>query len=320
MHRNARLTHWGRQELVARIQAGTPIAHVAIEMNVSRPTAGKWWGRYLADPDGEWWLDRSSCPHHSPNRTPRNVERKIVSLRRNRKLGPARIAGQMAMPASTVHRVLVRHGMNRLAWIDRPTGRVIRRYEHDHPGDLVHIDIKKLGRIRPGGGWRAHGRNSAQHRATRTAPRVGYEYIHTVVDDHSRVAYSEILDDEKAITAVGFWRRARWWFALHGIDINAVLTDNGSCYRSKLFRDELASSAIKHRYTRPYRPQTNGKVERFNRTLCDEWAYVRPYRSGSQRRRALVSWLHTYNHHRCHTALGGHPPMTRVNNLPAHYT
>ena len=320
MHRNARLTLWGRQELVRRIKAGTPIAHVAIEMNVSRPTAGKWWGRYLADPDGQWWLDRSSRPHRSPNRTPRKVERRIVSLRRNRKLGPARIAGQVGVPASTVHRVLVRHHMNRLAWMDRPTGRVIRRYEHDHPGDLVHVDIKKLGRIRTGGGWRAHGRDSTQHRATRAAPRVGYEYIHTAIDDHSRVAYSEILDDEKATTAVAFWRRARWWFALHGINVTAVITDNGSCYKAHLWRAELADAGIKHRRTRPYRPQTNGKVERFNRTLCDEWAYVRPYRSGNQRRRALVSWLHTYNHHRCHTALDGQPPMTRVNNLPGHYS
>jgi transposase InsO family protein len=319
VHRNARLTYWGRQELVRRIQSGTPIAHVAVEMNVSRPTAGKWWGRYLADPDGEWWVDRSSRPHHCPHQTHRKVERKILSLRRNRKLGPARIAGQVQIPASTVHRVLVRHGVNRLRWMDRPTGRLIRRYEHAHPGDLVHVDIKKLGRIRPGGGWRAHGRGSAQHRASRNAPRVGYEYIHTVVDDHSRVAYSEILDDETAATAVSFWRRARAWFASHGIDIRAVLTDNGSCYRSRAWRAELADAGIKHRRTRPYRPQTNGKVERFNRTLCDEWAYVRPYRSGAQRRRALDKWLHTYNHHRCHTAIGGHPPITRVNNLPGHY-
>lgn len=320
MHRNARLTYWGRQELVRRIAAGTPIAHVAIEMNVSRPTAGKWWNRYLASPDSEWWLDASSRPHRSPNRTRRKIEKRILSLRKNRKLGPARIAGQVGVPASTVHRVLVRHGVNRLAWMDRPTGEVIRRYEHAAPGDLVHVDIKKLGRLRPGGGWRAHGRGSAQHRAARSAPRVGYEYVHTAVDDHSRVAYSEILDDETAITAVGFWRRARWFFACHGINITAILTDNGSCYRSHLWRSELADAAIKHRRTRPYRPQTNGKVERFNRTLCDEWAYVRVYRSGTQRRRALASWLHTYNHHRCHTALGGHPPMTRVNNLPGQYT
>jgi transposase InsO family protein len=319
VHRNARLTLWGRQELVRRIKAGVPIAHVAIEMNVSRPTASKWWGRYLADPDGQWWVDRSSRPHHCPHQTSRKVERRILSLRRNKKLGPARIAGQVGMPASTVHRVLVRHQMNRLAWMDRPTGRVIRRYEHTHPGDLVHVDIKKLGRIRTGGGWRVHGRDSAQHRATRTAPRVGYEYIHTAIDDHSRVAYSEILANETAATAVGFWRRARWWFALHGINVTAVLTDNGSCYRAHLWRSELDDAGIKHRRTRPYRPQTNGKVERFNRTLCDEWAYVRLYRSGAQRSRALASWLHTYNHHRCHTALGGHPPMTRVNNLPGHY-
>jgi transposase InsO family protein len=320
VHRNARLTQWGRQELVRRIEAGTPIAHVAIEMNVSRPTAGKWWGRYLADPHGEWWLDRSSRPHRSPHQTPRRVEARIVTLRTKRKLGPARISGQVGVPASTVHRVLVRHRLNRLAWMDRPTGRVIRRYEHDHPGDLVHLDIKKLGKIPPGGGWRTHGRDSVGGRASRRRPRIGHSYIHTAIDDHTRVAYSEVLDDEQAVTTVGFWRRARIWFACHGINITAVLTDNGSCYRSNLFRTELADSAIKHRRTRPYRPQTNGKVERFNRTLCDEWAYVRPYRSEDQRRRRLDSWLHSYNHHRCHTAIGGQPPITRVNNLPGHYT
>ena len=173
MHRNARLTQWGRQELVRRIRAGTPIAHVAIEMNVSRPTAGKWWGRYLADPQGQWWLDRSSRPHRCPYQTSPRVEAKIVKLRTEAKLGPARISGQVGVPASTVHRVLVRHGMNRLAWMDRPTGRVIRRYEHDHPGDLVHLDIKKLGKIPPGGGWRTHGRNSAAGRASRRRPASG---------------------------------------------------------------------------------------------------------------------------------------------------
>jgi transposase InsO family protein len=320
VHRNARLTRWGRQELVRRIAAGTPIAHVAIEMNVSRPTASKWWRRFCEDPHGDWSRDRSSRPLSSPHRTPKKLEAKIVKLRRARKLGPARIAGQLGVPASTVHRVLARNGLNRLAWMDRPTGRLIRRYEHDQPGDLVHVDIKKLGRIRPGGGWRVHGRDSEQHRATRRSTRVGYEYIHTAIDDHSRLAYSEILDDEKADTAVAFWQRARLWFADHGITATAVLTDNGACYQSFAWRDELAAHGIKHRRTRPYRPQTNGKVERFNRTLCDEWAYVRPYRSASHRRRALASWLHTYNHHRCHTAIGGHPPITRVNNLPGQYS
>jgi transposase InsO family protein len=320
VHRNARLTPWGRQELVRRIAAGTPIAHVAVQMNVSRPTAHKWWGRYLHDPDGRWWLDRSSRPHHSPNQTRRSLERRIVRLRQRRKLGPARIAGQVGVPASTVHRVLIRAGLNRLAWMDRPTGRPIRRYEHPNPGDLGHLDIKKLGKVPPGGGWRTHGRSSAERAAKAKRPRIGYTFVHTLIDDHSRLAYSEALDDETAQSAVAFWRRAQAFFAAHGITFVAVLTDNGSCYRSRLFRAELAHAGVKHRRTRPYRPQTNGKVERFNRTLLDEWAHVRPYRSEPDRRRRLDTWLHTYNHHRCHTALGGHPPITRVNNLPGHYT
>ena len=159
------LTHWGRQELVRRIEAGTPIAHVAEAMNVSRPTAHKWWARYQADPTGSWWSDRSSSPHRSPTRTPRKVEKRIASLRRNRKLGPARIAGQVGLPASTVHAVLCRQGTNQLRWLDRPTGTKIRRYVHDRPGDLVHVDIKKLGKIPPGGGWRAHGRSTDMRRA-----------------------------------------------------------------------------------------------------------------------------------------------------------
>jgi transposase InsO family protein len=315
------LTPWGRQELVARIEAGTPIAHVAEEMNVSRPTATKWWRRYLEDPEGEWWADRSSRPHTSPNQTPARIEKRIMSLRRSRKLGPARIAGQVGVPASTVHKVLVRHGCNRLAWMDRPTGRVIRRYEHARPGDLVHVDVKKLGKIPLGGGWRAHGRGTVMRAARARRPaRIGYSYVHSMVDDHSRVAYSEIHDDEQGPTAVGFFQRARAWFAARGIEIRAVLTDNGGCYRSRAWSDELARHDIKHRRTRPYRPQTNGKVERFNRTLLDEWAYVRPYRSEAARRRRLDNWLHLYNHHRSHTALGGHPPMSRVNNLPGQYT
>jgi transposase InsO family protein len=320
VHRNARLTHWGRQELVRRIVDGTPIAHVAEEMNVSRPTATKWWHRYLEDPDGAWWQDRSSRPHRCPHQTPAKVEKKILSLRRHRKLGPARLAGQLGLHSSTVHRVLVRHGVNRLAWMDRPTGRVIRRYEHAAPGDLVHIDVKKLGKVPPGGGWRVHGRGTAMRQArTKRGPRIGYSFVHAAVDDHSRVAYCEIHDDETGVTAAAFFGRARAWFARHGVTIRAVLSDNGGCYKSTAFRAELASAGIKHRWTRPYRPQTNGKVERFNRTLADEWAYVRPYRSEAARRRQLDTWLHTYNHHRSHTALGGQPPMTRVNNLPAQY-
>ncbi len=316
MHRNARLTEWARQELVRRIEAGTPTATVARQMNVSRDTAYKWWRRAQADPDGQWWLDRCSRPHRSPARTRRKLERKVLSLRRNKKLGPARIAGRLQMAPSTVHAVLARNQMSRLAWMDRPTGRVVRRYEHRRPGDLVHVDVKKLGKVPPGGGWRVHGRAArpARHR------KIGYCFVHSAVDDHSRLAYSEIHDDEQGLTAAGFWRRALAFFAGHGIAVRAVLTDNGSCYRSQDWLKEVIAGGALPRRTRPYRPQTNGKVERFNRTLVEEWAYVRAYRSEAERRRRLDSWLHLYNHHRCHTALGGQPPVSRVDNLPGHYS
>ena len=316
MHRNARLTYWGRQEVARRVEAGTPPAMVARQMNVSRDTVYKWWRRFLVDPDGRWWEDRSSRPHRSPTRTRRKLERKILGLRRSKKLGPARIGARVDVAASTVHAVLARHQVSRLAWMDRPTGRTVRRYERDRPGDLVHVDIKKLGKVPPGGGWRAHGRAArpARHR------RIGYCYVHSAVDDHSRLAYSEIHDDETAATAVAFWTRARGFFAAHGITVREVLTDNGSCYRSTDWLMELVAGGAQPRFTRPYRPQTNGKVERFNRTLLDEWAYVRAYGSEAQRRRRLDSWLHLYNYHRCHTALGGQPPISRVDNLPGHYS
>jgi transposase InsO family protein len=320
LHRNARLTHWGRQELARRVEAGTPIATVAVQMNVSRPTAQKWWGRCLEDPAGQWWLDRSSRPHRSPARTRRKLERRIVSLRRNRKLGPGRIAGQVDVPASTVYAVLRRQGLHRLAAMDRPTGTPVRRYEHAHPGDLVHVDIKKLGKVPPGGGWRVHGRSTAMRSAKAKHMNIGYSFVHSAIDDHSRLAYSEIHDDEKAVTAVAFWQRAHAFYAAHGIVVRNVLTDNGKCYRSNHWIAELVATGTTPRYTRPYRPQTNGKVERFNRTLLTEWAYVRPYRSEAERRRRLDKWLHLYNHHRCHTALDGHPPISRVNNLPETYT
>lgn len=316
MHANAKLTPAGRKILVDRVQSGRPVAHVAREMGVSRKTADKWWKRWLAEGDAGL-EDRSSRPKSSPSKTPRRTERKICSLRRNRKLGPARIAGQLEMPASTVHAVLVRNGLNRLSWMDRPTGQVIRRYEHDHPGDLVHMDVKKLGRIPTGGGWRVHGRGNTPHHGR---AKVGFAYIHSVVDDHSRVAYSEVLNDETALTTVAFFERAVAWFADRGITIVRVLTDNGPNYKSGDFAICCAELGIVHKRTRPYRPQTNGKVERFNRTLLEEWAYVRVYRSDAQRNRALAKFLHTYNHHRCHTALGGNPPMSRVTNLPARHS
>jgi transposase InsO family protein len=216
-----------------------------------------------------------------------------------------------------VWRILARHGLNRLAWLDRPTGRVIRRYERSRPGELVHLDIKKVGQIPPGGGWRIRGRGYTGEGQARR--RVGFTYLHAAVDDHSRVAYVEALDNERGVTAVGFLERARVWFARHDITVDAVMTDHGSCYRSRLFADHCHQAGIAHLLIAPRRPETNGKVERFNRTMADEFLYARVFRSEPERRRRLDTWVHTYNHHRHHTAIGG-PPITRANNLPAQYT
>jgi transposase InsO family protein len=249
----------------------------------------------------------------------------VVALRQARKLGPARIAPLVGLPASTVYRVLVRHRLHRLSFLDRPTGEQIRRYERASPGELVHVDIKKLGRLRDGGGHRVHGRDSAQHR-TRDQHRarrgqIGYDHVHAAVDDHSRLAYAEVLADEQAASCAGFLRRAGAFFAAHHITIQRILTDNAMAYRhSRQVQTAVAELGAVQRFTRPYRPQTNGKVERFNRTLLAEWAYVRPYTSNAERIAALDDWLHLYNHHRAHTALSGQPPISRVNNAPDSYS
>jgi len=312
VHANAPLTERGRMILVERIGAGRPIAHVAAEMGLSRKTADKWWRRFVAEGE-EGLLDRSSRPRRCPHQTPARIERRILALRRARKLGPARIASIVGVPASTVHRVLVRHGVNRLAWMDRPTGQVIRRIVTDHPGELVHVDVKKLGRIPPGGGWRAHGRGNVVHHSK---TRVGYDYVHSAIDAHSRLAYSEILGDERGPTCAGFFERAEIFFFDHGISVEAVLTDNAKNYLGMDFTEALGR--IDHRRIRPRRPQTNGKIERFNRTLLDEWAYVRVYRSNTERCRALDRYLHLYNHHRGHTALGGRAPIEATNLAGQH--
>lgn len=316
MHRNARLTPRGRLVLVTRIAGGRPVAHVAAEMGISRATADKWWRRYTSE--GRAGLeDRSSRPRSCPHRTAPALERRILALRRRHKLGPARLGSRLGVAPSTVHRVLVRHGLQRLVWMDRPTGRVIRRIHTTRPGELVHIDVKKLGRIPQGGGWRAHGREAT--RSGRERRSRGMAYIHSAVDAHTRVAFSQIHDNERGGTAARFLTEARAHFARHGIDrIEAVLTDNAKSYGSTVFREALGD--IEHRRIRAYRPQTNGKVERYNRTLLDEWAYVRTYRSDDERTRALDRWLHNYNHHRGHTALGGQPPISRVDNVAGQYT
>jgi transposase InsO family protein len=306
----------GRRLLIARIQQGRPVAHVAAELGISRQTAYKWWGRWRREGD-VGLVDRSSRPHRCPRRTPRTVERRVERLRRSRKLGPARIAGILELAASTVHRILCRQGLNRLTWMDRPSGTVIRRrIEHARPGEQIQMDVKKIGRIPPGGGWRAHGRGNVPDART---TRVGYAFVHTALDSHTRLAYSEVLDDEQAATAVGFFERAHAWFADLGITVQVVQTDNGACYKAHAFTAAVEALGAAHRRLPPRRPQWNGKVERFHRTLLDEWAYVRIYRSETARTQALTRWLHLYNHHRAHTSLAGQAPITRVNNVPGQH-
>ncbi|WP_121188546.1 IS481 family transposase [Nocardiopsis sp. Huas11] len=314
-HANAKLTPAGRL-LLARcvVEDGWPLRRAAERFQVSHTTAKRWATRYRQH--GEAGMnDASSRPARCPRATPTRRERRVVKLRVLKRWGPARIGGHLGMHASTVHRILTRYRCARLTHLDRATGRVVRRYERERPGELVHVDIKKLGNIPDGGGHKTVGR--PQGRKNRSG--AGYAYLHNAVDDHSRLAYSEILADEKKETATGFWERAHAYFASCGITVERVLTDNGSCYKSHTWRDLLRDQGIKHKRTRPYRPQTNGKVERFNRTLTDEWAYARSYTSEAEKREAFTGWLHHYNHHRFHTAISG-PPASRVTNLCGQYT
>jgi transposase InsO family protein len=326
-HANARLTVHGRAELVRRVvEQGRPVAHVVVELNVSRATGYKWLARWRAE-GLAGLLDRPSRAHRLPGKTSARLEAQVLALRSERKLGPARIGPLVGLAPSTVHAVLRRHGMHRLAWLDRPTGQLVRRYERARPGELVHVDVKKLGVIRAGGGWRAHGRDSAERNHSRAelqaGRRVGYDYVHCAIDDHTRLAYAEIHPDETAVTCAAFLRSAAAWFATVGITrIERVLTDNAMAYRrSAAWRQAMTDLGAEQRFTRSYRPQTNGKAERFNRTLADEWAYIRPFDSSADRAAALPGWLHTYNHHRSHTALGGQPPISRttVSNGTGHY-
>ncbi|MFF4821219.1 IS481 family transposase [Kitasatospora sp. NPDC001309] len=324
-HRNAPLTPEGRRRLCERVDSGRPIAHVAAEAGISRRCLAKWYARWCSTGE-DGLLDRSSRPTTSPTRMAQNIADLVETLRRQTKHGPARLAADLknlhgiTVAPATVHRVLVRRGLNRLRDLDPPTGENLRqviRYEHDKPGDLIHVDIKKLGRIPDGGGWRMHGIGTDGARASkRTGPgtgKVGYTYLHSALDDHSRLAYTEALEDERATTAAAFWHRAVAFFAEHGIHpIDRVLTDNGSCYRSQLWTDALAVTGTKHKRTRPYTPRTNGKVERYNGTLAREWAYVRSYTSEYERRAALADFLNYYNHQRPHSALGGQSPISRT--------
>ncbi len=318
-HRNARLTFHGRLLLVQRIcDQGQAKSHVAKAMGVSRQCAGRWVDRY--ESEGEAGLhDRSSRPRCMPTRTTARVEKLVVAAREKHRRGQDWLGPELGIPARTVSRILRRHDVPRLAECDPLTGAVIRaskttavRYERDQPGDLVHMDVKKIGRIPKGGGWRAHGRKMGSTSAQKKA-KIGFDYVHSVVDDHSRFAYSEILDDETAPTCSAFFARALDEFTAHEITVRELMTDNHWSYtRSTSLAALLADHEIKHRLIKPHCPWQNGKVERFNRTLQTEWAYRQIFTSNHDRTQALAPWLEHYNTRRRHSALGGQPPTSRL--------
>jgi transposase InsO family protein len=316
-HGNARTTVHGRKLIVARHRAGWAQAHIAAAMGISRKCVRTWITRYTAE--GEAGLaDRSSRPHTSPIRTPAEVEDRIVELRGRERRGPAWLGAELGVPARTVSRVLVRRGQPRLCVLDPMTGEVIRsskqtavRYERSRPGELVHMDVKKLGRIPDGGGWRALGRAARETTYDRTR-KLGYDYVHSLVDDHSRLAYSEILPDEKGATCAAFLARAAAYFAAHGIDrIERVMTDNAWAYKYSL-RGVCSAIGARQKFIRPHCPWQNGKVERLNRTLITEWAYRQAFTSNADRAAALAPWIEHYNTRRRHSALGGLPPVSRL--------
>jgi transposase InsO family protein len=316
-HGNARTTVHGRKLIVDRHKAGWPPAHIAAAMGISRKCVRTWIARYATE--GEAGLaDRSSRPHTSPTRTAAEVEHRIVATRTDHRRGPDWIGAELGVPARTVSRVLARRGQPRLCQLDPMTGEVIRsskqtavRYERSRPGELVHMDVKKLGRIPDGGGWRAHGRGAGSLTRDRST-KVGYDYVHSLVDDHSRLAYSEVLPAEKGATCAAFLSRAAAYFAAHGIDrIERVMTDNAWAYKYSL-GSVCAALGARQKFIKPHCPWQNGKVERLNRTLVTEWAYRQVFTSNTERAEALAPWIEHYNTRRRHSALGGLPPVSRL--------
>ena len=320
-HSNSRLTPRGRQRLVERVRAGESVSAVAREAGVSRQTAHKWIARAEA---GEPLSDRRSRPSRLARLTPPDVEARVVGARRARLLAPLALAAETGVPARTCARIVARNGLPRLADVDRVTGEprrrgpvTPRRYERERPGELVHVDVKKVARVPDGGGRRARGADALRHADS----GAGTACLHVAVDDRSRVAYAELLGDERKETCVAFMGRARDFYRGLGVEVERVMTDNGPGYRSRLFNEWLAASGIEHRYTRPYSPWQNGKVERMNRTLAQEWQYARAYASEGERAAALSPFIDRYNWARPHSACGGLPPMSRivgVNNVMAH--
>ena len=306
-HRRAKLTPFGRWLIVHRVEdLGWPVAHAAAMSGVSRATAHKWLRRYR-EGGLEALEDRSSAPHHRPRALSEQQVRLICRARVRTKVGPHRLGPELGHPRSTVYGVLRRRGLHRLDLLDRPSGAPIRRYERERPGELVHLDVKKLGRVPPGGGHRIHGDRARRGR------RIGHDFVHVAVDDHSRWAFVQVYPDERGDTTAAFLTAAAAHFASLGIRIERVMTDNAKGYvESRAFQAALGSIGATHKRTRSYRPQTNGKAEAFIWTLQKEWAYVRAYSSNEARLRALARFVDSYNRRRPHTALGGLPPTSRV--------
>jgi transposase InsO family protein len=306
MHQNARLTPKGREVLVQRVAAGQRIAEVAQALGVSEPTVRKWWRRYR---QGEGLADRSSRPHRSPRALPASRCAEVTALRRQRRTGRW-IARHTGLSAATVSRILHRAGLSR--WRDLEPAVPPRRYEYAVPGELLHLDTKKLGRI-GSPGHRVTGQRGHRHRG------IGWDYVHVAIDDHSRLSLAAVAPDEGQDSAVAFLQQAVAYFRARGIRVRRVMTDNGSAYRSRAFAQACRTLRLRHLRTRPYTPRTNGKAERFIQTALREWAYAATYQTSAERTAALGAWLHHYNWHRPHTALGGQPPITRLhlsrNNL-----
>ena len=317
LHGNAALSWNGRRRLARRVVVeGWTLTAAAEAAGVSVRCARKWVGRFRLEGD-RGLVDRSSAPRRVANRTAADRVAAIVALRQLR-MTAAEIAETLSMPLSTVSAILTRSGLGRLGrlGLEQPV-----RYERARPGELVHLDVKKLGRIVAGAGKRVGGRRLGAYRPRRrdaagsVRGTIGWEFVHVAVDDYSRLAYAEVLPDERASTAIGFLKRALAFFARHGITVERILTDNGSAYRSTIHAIACRQLGIRHLRTRPHRPQTNGKAERFIRTMLNGWAYGAIYRTSTERTDALDGWLWHYNHRRRHSALGHQPPASRTNLL-----
>jgi transposase InsO family protein len=310
MHKNARLTPKGRELLIARLEDGHHPKDVAGALGVSVRTVYTWRRRYREE--GLAGLqDRSSRPHTSPNKTPDDVEAQVIALRRERRIYD-RIAEQTGVSHSTVGRILERHGLNR--WRDLEPAEPVIRYERERPGEIIHMDIKKLGKFN-----RVGHRITGDRHGQSNARGIGWEFVHVSIDDHSRLAFSQVLKSEKKECAMAFLIATLAWYKRHGIKVERLMTDNGSCYRSKAFNRLCKALGIRHIYTKPYTPKTNGKAERFIQSSLREWAYAQAYETSEQRKTELHYWLHHYNWHRPHAGIKRQTPISRsglhVNNL-----